>query len=1028
MKNIAQVPRRWETIRELISPPVIFSILAALATLPIGVVIGALSPVYGAVITGIIIIVIIVLLRLNEFAVTLIVALHILVDSYFGLDVYQIAMLVALVLLFACYFGRSVDHPWTGPRSLGFWVLFLLLTIYPTINGGAFRLTNAIAYYLNLVLSAFVMFWLGNIIAKDIAAVRRVFQLLSILAALIAIHTIIQATTGKFLFETARAEAMLAQYSNFPIVGAGISRAGSFFGGPNGNAAFLVTSFFLPFGLFIESKLLWTKLIYLLEMLLILLALIFTYSTGGWIATLAGTLVLVFLVGRLRHCVLLLTLIASLAVILFTVFPSQIAVQLSHASEQGDLALHVGGWQTAVRVIEAFPLFGVGLGDQAYLVHAEAFRVPAQIVPLQEPDNSYLQWGAIAGIPVMLVFLLLLGRTFWFAWRNWLSLPTSYRPLLGGGIVALIALSVISLSVDGWTGAAGQAYLGWLIAGIVASPLLGRCLTQQTTPAVARTAETAISRPGYLEWTKRSRVHDMREYGLGVTVKPIIPRPKVAGSQASLPVTHTADSENYLGLLRNFVKSSGIYAISSLASPLVSLLLLPFLAHVLSHSDYGALAVLDTVIALAASVTSLGLDAVFARVYSYECKTPREQLDALSTLALLLFLILVPVVFIGVIAAPWLSVLVLGNASYASAIVLAVLLVLLQNLTRPGLMWMRVESRATPYTIMAIANFLLVAGASIVLVGMLHMGIVGALMAVGLGNLIVVVSTLPLIFWHAGFRLRFAMMVSMITLGVPYAMNYITLWVLQLSDRYLLVHFASLSAAANYAVAYSLGMGAGFVVTQPFAMAWWVLIYPIARRDDAPHVFKLIFRGYGFVLLFATLGLALFGTSVLDLLFPAAYHGQSLIISVVALSNVFNSIFVVFNLGMTLRRKTWLAFIALLFSALLNVGVNIVLIPLYGAMGAAMATLVAYIALALVSYLFNQRIYPVPFEVGLFLFVLGLGIGLYLVDSRLAQGQSDVIVWGMHIGLLLLYGGTLTALGLFPSRRKKEMRVEEDFA
>jgi len=183
-------------------------------------------------------------------------------------------------------------------------------------------------------------------------------------------------------------------------------------------------------------------------------------------------------------------------------------------------------------------------------------------------------------------------------------------------------------------------------------------------------------------------------------------------------------------------------------------------------------------------------------------------------------------------------------------------------------------------------------------------------------------------------------------------------------------------------------------------------------------VFKLIFRWYSFVLLFATLGLSLFGVSVLDLLFPVSYHGQSLIITVVALSTVFNSIFVVFNLGMSLQRKTWLAFIALLFSALLNVGVNIVLIPLYGAMGAAIATLAAYIALALVSYLLNQLIYPVPFEVGLFLIALVIGIALYFTDSRLTQGQSHLIVWGIHCGLLLLYGGTLAVMGCWPSFRK----------
>jgi O-antigen ligase len=481
MKNIAQKPRRWEAIRELISPSLIFTILAILAALFFGVVIGVSNPVYGVVVISTLLMTIIILLRLDELYVTLIVAAHILVDSYLGFDVYQVALLMALILLFVCYLGRSADHPWTGPRFIWLWVLFLILNIYPTITGGAFSPTNAIASYLNLVLSAFIMFWLGNIVAKDSSAMRRVFQLLSVLAALIAIHTIIQATTGKFLFESSNIEAMLIRYSNFQAEGAAyVSRSGSFFGNPDGNGIFLATSFFLPLGLFIESKQLWAKMIYLLEVLLILPALMLTYSTGSWIAVLVGIVVFMFLVGRIRYVVLLFVLIMTLAVIAFTVFPSQIAAQQDHANSQSHLSDHQGTWQTAAGVIEAFPLFGVGLGDQAYLFRAEPYRVPAQTLPQAEPDTSYMQWGAEAGIPVMLVFLLLLGYVFWFSWRNWRTIDTRYRPLLGGGLVALIVLSINSLVVDGWTNPGGVEYLGWVIAGIVASPLIGRGLRQQS--------------------------------------------------------------------------------------------------------------------------------------------------------------------------------------------------------------------------------------------------------------------------------------------------------------------------------------------------------------------------------------------------------------------------------------------------------------------------------------------------------------------------------------------------------------------
>lgn len=486
MNNIAQVPQWWKTLRNHLSLSPALSLQVFWMALLLGIALGILRPIYSIGTIGCLAFALILWLRWDELAVTLIVAVHIWVDTY--LSLYIIAVLMALVLIFVCYMGRSDDHPWTGPRLIWLWVLFLILTIYPAVNSISFKLSDIESFkfsetgifYCNVILSSFVMFWLGNIVSKNISAVRRVFQILSILAVLIAIHTIIIATTGNFLFEAPHIETMLAQYSNFQVVGAGTSRIGSFFGGPNGNAVFLTTSFFLPLCLFVECKSYWMKAIYLLAMLLILLAFMSTYSIGMWIALLMGLLIFIFLISRIRYGISLLMTLALLAAIVVTFFPSQIAVQLYRITAQNSLSLHIGAWKTAVEVIKAFPLFGIGIGSQAYLIGSNPYRVFAQSIPLAEPDNAYLQWGAIAGIPVMLIFLLLLICTLLFAWRNWRAMDSSQRPILTGGIAAFITLSVGSLSVDGWTNSAGQAHLGWLIAGIIASPLLGAAYTNSS--------------------------------------------------------------------------------------------------------------------------------------------------------------------------------------------------------------------------------------------------------------------------------------------------------------------------------------------------------------------------------------------------------------------------------------------------------------------------------------------------------------------------------------------------------------------
>jgi len=474
-------------------------------------------------------------------------------------------------------------------------------------------------------------------------------------------------------------------------------------------------------------------------------------------------------------------------------------------------------------------------------------------------------------------------------------------------------------------------------------------------------------------------------------------------------------------LLRNLVKSSGIYALSSLVSPLVSLLLAPFLTHTLSRSDYGTLAILNTIVTLVAGVAELGLSAAFTRMYSYDCQTPSEQLAALSTLVMLLLCIVTPLSLLGIICAPWLAAQLLNSASPAavSAVRLAAVLALLQDLAVPGLAWLRAENHPALFSLLSVGNLLVTAGANIVLVGALGMGVSGSLIATGVGSALVIACTLPLILVRAGLRLQLEMARALVAFGAPHALNVIAGWVLQLSDRYLLEHFASLTQVAGYSVAYSLGGILSAIIISPFSLAWWVLMYPIAQRHDARRLFRLIFRWFSIVLLFATFGLSLGGISVLDLFFPVSYHADAPIIPLVALATMFNGVFLVVSLGVSLRGKTWLASLYFVVSALINVGLNLLLIPHYGALGAAISTLAAYIALALMASIANWWIYPVEFEVGLFLGALAAGVAFYAAGDALARGQSFLVTLSIHALALLLYGGALAALGLLPMRGRE---------
>jgi O-antigen ligase len=460
-------------------------VLTTMTTPSVMAVLGSLPPtiLWGLAIAAIGMLLVIIL-RQYELAAVIVVAIKLYVDWYLNLTFMAPTLALGLLLIF--FLGRSPQYPWAAPRVLWLWVLFLLLTILETNRAPS--ILYGVQYYVDNIFSALVMFWLGIVVARDIVHVRNFFQLLSVFGALIALHTIIEAVTGTFLFESSRSAADVAATSYLGASARAVHRATSFFMYTNSDGAFLALMFFIPLALFFMTRLsiAW-KVLFIIEMILTLMAMVFTYSTGAWSSLLLGFVVFIVLVGRMRYRIQLVALFLIVVAIAVVAFPEQFSLLLQHSSDPGELALRQAVWLTALRVIEAYPLTGLGIGRDVYLQGYQPFRVSGEYDVVNHPHDSYLEFTALGGIPVGIMFIALLVVAFWLSWRNWQHMKVEYRPLLAGGIAAAIALCWYSLSDAGWT-VGPLLTVAWIILGTVSSPLL---LKKKTAPAPVQSLEQA---------------------------------------------------------------------------------------------------------------------------------------------------------------------------------------------------------------------------------------------------------------------------------------------------------------------------------------------------------------------------------------------------------------------------------------------------------------------------------------------------------------------------------------------------------
>ena len=412
-----------------------------------------------------------------------------------------VAAFLALLFLAACFFAHSAARPWIRVPHLGWWIGLLILTIPSAIRGGLL-VGGGGSYYFQIFFDALLFYMIGVQVARDVSQVRRLFGILSGFATLIAIHSILQAETRSALYPTPHWDSYLASVNNFALAGSNEIRAGSFFINPDNNGTFLALMLFIPVSLFLESSSRRLKGLYVLETVLILLGLFFTYSLISIGALCVGAICFILLVGRGRFRFYALGLSGAVVLVIFIAFPSLLRLLLSHGgSAVQEFLQRAGAWITALRVILAYPLTGVGLGVDSYLNGSEPYRVPLETgTGWYHPHNSFLEIAARCGLPALIFFLVVFWKSGRRAFRNYRRSGKAQRTLLGGGITALTVMTVNSLASDSWT-LPPLVLVGWLLLGALSSPMLipparSRDLLEKRLPGADRKVDELATLSG----------------------------------------------------------------------------------------------------------------------------------------------------------------------------------------------------------------------------------------------------------------------------------------------------------------------------------------------------------------------------------------------------------------------------------------------------------------------------------------------------------------------------------------------------
>lgn len=212
------------------------------------------------------------------------------------------------------------------------------------------------------------------------------------------------------------------------------------------------------------------------------------------------------------------------------------------------------------------------------------------------------------------------------------------------------------------------------------------------------------------------------------------------------------------------------------------------------------------------------------------------------------------------------------------------------------------------------------------------------------------------------------------------------------------------------------------IMIQAFRMAAEPFFFNRSKEEDAPRTYARVMKFFViascFMFLFISLYIDVFRWFFVAIHKPAWVEGLH-IVPLLALGNIFLGIYYNLSIWYKLKNKNMMGAAITLAGAAITILLNILLIPRFHYLGAAIATFCCYLFMMVASYVLGQKYYPVPYAKKKLIAYLVLVVVIYLAHWGL------VYLWpnpwfNLGTATLLLFLFTLFVINI---ERKELQRL-----
>lgn len=383
---------------------------------------------------------------------------------------------------------------------------------------------------------------------------------------------------------------------------------------------------------------------------------------------------------------------------------------------------------------------------------------------------------------------------------------------------------------------------------------------------------------------------------------------------------------------KELIFNSIILGIGTIGTKLIQMLLIPIFSYMLSPEQYGQIDLIINTSQLIIPIISLG---IIEAIFRFAMDSREDKYFIYSTCTMIIFLGLILLFII---------INLMGVYSY-DYVKLMFMYIVSSLLYSSNLQFARALEKIKLYIFTTFLVTLVMLLLNILFLVNLNLGVFGYIISNILANIIGMLNIFIFSKTYRYFSIKnISIKKSTILLkySIPTIANTISWWITNASDRYIITLMLGVSANGLYSMACKIPSIMS-LFTGVFSQAWQISAIKEYEKNELESFYSDIFEKYAFSLIISTSIVISIIKLVSENMLDLNYKNIWLYVPFLIISVKFSAISSFVGTIYTARKKNFMVTLSTIIGAMINIILNIILIPKFGINGASISTLVSYI-------------------------------------------------------------------------------------